>query len=171
MKIFLIAGVTVILLFAGFKYVDWYRYSSSNGHFSASFPAKPDESADKQTTADGTPFDIDYVTYSPSDSEVYMIGYIDMNGFYPSDKSLKDILENSRDGATGSLEATSANTLAINLEGNPYMEFTFTGAKIAGKDRIYVINKFQYSIITIFSASQGISPNADKFINSFSYSN
>ncbi len=168
-KILFIAGVAAILLFTGFKFDEWYKFTSSTGHFSISFPSKPEESTEKQKTTDGTPFDVNYVSYAPSDSEVYMVGYIDMKDFYPADKTMKEILENSRDGATSSLEATSVNTITTNLEGDAYIEFTFTAPKITGKDRIYVINKFQYSVITIFSSSTGIGTNADKFIRSFKH--
>ncbi len=169
-KILFIASVAVALVFTGFTNADWYKFSSSDGHFSINFPSKPEESSEKQTTKDGTPFEIHYVSYSPSDSEVYMVGYIDMNTFYPAEKSMKEILENSRDGATGSMETTNVNTITTNLDGEPYIEFTFTSAKFTGKDRIYIINKYQYSLITIFSLGQGISPDADKFIRSFRHS-
>ena len=57
------------------------------------------------------------------------------------------------------------NLLDLNLF--CYIEFTFETDDFTGKDRIYLINKFQYSIITIFSKKSGIKPTADKFITSF----
>ena len=63
--------------------------------------------------------------------------------------------------------ATKVNTLETNLGTNPYIEFTFATDDFVGKDRIYLINKFQYSIITIFSTKTGLKSDADKFIKSF----
>src|ERR1017187_7360643 len=96
-----------------------------------------------------------------------MAGWIDMTTFFPKDANLKQMLENSRDGAAGSMKATKVTTLSTNLGENPYIEFTFTADDFTGKDRIYLINKFQYSIITIFSLKSGIPATADKFITSF----
>jgi len=146
---------------------EWKAYSTLDGHFSISFPGNPEESSQDEKTDAGIPFKIHFATYSPSDNEVYMVGWIDMRNFYPESKTIKEILESSRDGATESMKATNVTTLATVLTGNPYIEFTFEADQAIGKDRIYLINKFQYSIITIFSKETGIRPNADKFIMSF----
>ncbi len=104
-----------------------------------------------------------------SDSEVYMSSFIDAHSFFPDDKSLKQILEDSaRDGAANSLNATNVITTATNLGENPYIEFLFTSADFKGKDRIYVINKFQYSVLMIVSLNKDLT-NADKFITSFKH--
>jgi hypothetical protein len=162
---------TVAALIVSFRTADaWQKYTSSDGHFSITFPGKPEESAEDDKTSDGQPFKIHYVTLSPTD-EVYMVGWINMVDFYPADKSMKQILEDSRDGATESMKATDVKTLKTNLTGEPYIEFTFKTDKFKGKDRIYVISKFQYSVITIFSEEKGIGTNADKFIGSFRHTN
>ena len=96
-----------------------------------------------------------------------MAGWIDMNSFYPDGKAIKEMLENSRDGAIASMKATSVTTLATVVSENPYIEFTFETDDLVGKDRIYLINKIQYSLITIFSKGVGVKPSADKFIMSF----
>ena len=164
-------SISAILVLTGlFSFVPaltWQKYSSTAGRYSISFPGKPEESTQDDKTEDGTPFKIHFASYSPNDSEVYMAGWIDMTNFYPKDLELKQMLENSRDGATGSMKATKVETTAINLGENPYIEFTFASEEFMGKDRIYLINKFQYSLITIFSLSKGVPPIADKFIGSF----
>lgn len=148
---------------------EWYLYKSDSGHFSIRYPAKPDESSEVQKADNGTPFTIHYATYSVSDDEVLMAGWIDMTDFYPANTELKQMLENSRDGAVASMKAKNVQTLTTNLGENPYIEFTFASDDFVGKDRIYIINKFQYSIITIFSAKTGLPPMADTFIRSFRY--
>lgn len=145
----------------------WVNYRSAEGHFSIIFPGKPEESTQDDTTADKIPFKIHFVTYSPKDDEVYIAGWIDMTLFYPKDKDMKEMLEGSRNGAVESMKATDVKTVALNLGEKPYIEFTFAGDSFAGKDRIYIINKFQYSIITMFSGKAGVPPSADKFITSF----
>ena len=153
-----------------FKVPDaWQKYSSAEGHFVIEFPGKPEESTQDDKSDDGTPFKIHFASFSPNDDEVYMAGWIDMTTFYPKGKEIKQMLEDSRDGAAGSMKATSVVTLATNLGENPYIEFAFVADKLTGKDRIYLINKFQYSIITIFAEKTGITPAADKFINSFKH--
>jgi hypothetical protein len=165
-----IPAIIVILFLVGFKYSDnWITYKSNAGHYSISFPGDPKESDDKDTTDEGKPFDIHFATYAPNDDEVYMAGWIDMRTFYPENKSMKKLLEDSRDGAAGSMKTTKVTTLKTNLEGNPFIEFSFSTKDFTGKDRIYVINKFQYSIITIFSLKSGIPKTADKFIQSFKH--
>ena len=169
MKRFLIIPSIIILagLFSFRPVGNWVKYASTEGHFSIEFPGKPEESTQDDKNEDGTPFKIHFATFTPTDDEVYMAGWIDMTTFYPKNGELKQLLENSRDGATGSMKATKVTTLATNLGENPYIEFTFSTDEFIGKDRIYLINKFQYSIITIFSLKTGIPPNADKFIASF----
>lgn len=146
---------------------EWQIYSTIDGHFSIEFPGSPEETTQDDKTETGNPFKIHFATFSPSDNEVYMAGWIDMHSFYPEDKTMNEMLENSRDGATASMKATRVTTLATVLTDNPYIEFTFETPDFVGKDRIYLIDKFQYSIITIFSKELGVKPDADKFIMSF----
>ncbi len=169
MKKYLIIPVLLVMAgIFGFRPVgNWQKFTSQDGHYSISFPGKPEESTQDDKSDDGTPFKIHLTNYSPNDDEVYMVGWIDMNAFFPKDLSMKQMLENSRDGATGSMKATKVTTIETNLGAKPYIEFTFAADGFIGKDRIYIINKFQYSIITIFSDKTGISANADKFIQSF----
>ena len=145
----------------------WTTYTSNDGHFHITFPGKPEESAQDDKAEDGTPSTIHFSTYSASDNEVYMAGWIDMTNCFPKDLPMKKMLENRRDGAATSLSAKEVTTITTNVDGDPYIEFTFATDDFVGKDRIYIINKFQYSIITIFSAKTGISASADKFITSF----
>src|ERR1017187_8873496 len=160
-----LAYILILITLVSFKYSDsWVTYKSSEGHYSISFPGTPTESDDKDKTDDGKPFSIHFATYAPTDDEVYMSGWIDMRTFYPENKSMKQMLEDSRDGACQSMKTKSVTTLKTNLEGNPFIEFNFTSDDFTGKDRIYVINKYQYSLITIFSIKTGVPADADKFI-------
>ncbi len=161
----LLAVIAVLFSFTPAN--QWELYTSAEGHFSITFPGKPEESVQDDRTEDNVIFKIHLATVAPSDDEVYMTGWIDMRSFYPKDKAIKQMLEDSRDGATASMRATKVTTLATDLGDKPYIEFTFETEEFTGKDRIYVINKFQYSIITIFSLKKGILPSADKFISSF----
>lgn len=168
MKKYFLPLLAVVVILSGFKPgMAWVKYSSVPGHFSIEFPGKPEESSDDDKTDEGKSFKVHFASYSPTDDEVFMAGWIDMREFYPEDKDMKQMLEDSRDGATGSMKATDVKTITTHLGNNPYIEFTFKTDQFVGKDRIYVINKFQYSLITIFSKKKGISPNADKFIGSF----
>lgn len=149
----------------------WVTYTSVEGHFSMSFPGKPEESVEDEKSDNGNTFKMHLVSYSPSDNEVYMAGWVDLTSFYPDDKPIKEMLENSRDGAAKSMGATDVKNIKTDLGKEPYIEFTFRSKDLVGKDRIYLVHKYQYSIITIFSASKGIPPSADQFIRSFKYSN
>ena len=170
MKKYVLLSVLCGLLFlSAFAAEKWVTYKSAPGHYSILFPCKPDESADDKKTDDGKPFTMHIATCAQSDDEVYMVGWIDMNSFYPKDKSIKDMLEDSRDGAVGAMSATVDKTIKTNLTGNPYIEFTFSSKDFTGKDRIYIINKFQYSVIALYSTKGGMKPASDKFINSYKY--
>ena len=165
---FSFAALLCILAFTGFKPADeWQVYTSREGKFTILFPGKAEESVQNDTTAAGVPFKINFATYSATDNEVYMAGWIDMNNFYPEGKTIQQMLDDSRDGAVESMHAANVVTLETVTIGEPYIEFTFQSDDFVGKDRIYLIHKFQYSIITIFSKSVGIPGNADKFIKSF----
>jgi hypothetical protein len=159
--------ISLLSLFAFQSDKEWQTYSSTDGHFSIKFPGKPEESAQDGTTNTGYQFKVHIASYSPSDNEVYMAGWIDLHGFYPDEKTIKQILEDSRDGAIASMKATNVTTLSTVVSENPYIEFRFEADNIVGKDRIYIINKFQYSLITIFSKQLGLKPSADEFILSY----
>ncbi|NVO20957.1 MAG: hypothetical protein HXX13_14750 [Bacteroidetes bacterium] len=157
-----------ILSFSAFKPVgDWKLFTSKEGGFSIEFPGQPEISVQQDTSEAGVPFLINFASFEASDNEVYMAGWIDMKNIYPEGKTLQQILEDSRDGATTSMNATEVKTLATVTTGDPYIEFTFVSSNFVGKDRIYIINKVQYSIISIFTSETGIKPSADKFIGSF----
>ncbi len=146
---------------------DWEKYTSSEGHFSISFPGKPEESVQDDETDDNVFYKIHSATYAPSEAEAYITGWADMTTVFPKNKTIKQFLEDCRDNVTRSMRALQVNTTATELGDKPYIEFTFASDEATGKDRIYLINKFQYSIITIFSLKTGIPPSADKFIGSF----
>jgi hypothetical protein len=165
----LFLAVTAVIVLGSFRYIpDWVKYTSPEGKYTISFPGKPIESVENDTNTDKTIFQLHMAAYEVSDSEVYMSSYIDAHTFFPADKSLKQILEDSRDGAANSLNATNVVTTATNLGENPFIEFLFTSAEFKGKDRIYVINKFQYSVLMIVSLNKDLT-NADKFITSFKH--
>ena len=169
-KLLLLPAAIVVMLLVSFKYAgNWTKYTSGEGHYSISFPGQPVESTEDDTTDAMKPFKIHFATYFPNDSEGYMTDWIDMSRIYPEKKAMKQILEDSRDGAVQSVNATFVTTTATYLGKEPYIEFSFTSKEFAGKGRIYVINKFQYSIITLFSINVGISTDADKFIKSFKH--
>jgi hypothetical protein len=167
-KILLLCMLPCALLLAGFRYLpEWSKYTSAAGHYTVSFPGKPSETTQMDTSDPHKPVAIHYTTYFPSDSEGYMADWIDMHQDYPAGRSIKYILEHSRDGALKSVGATKATTTATNLGKDPYIEFTFTNKEYTGKGRIYIINKFQYAIISLYSPNGGAAANADTFIRSF----
>ena len=167
--IFTVAACALLLL--SFVCPAIFNYTTTQGHCSIQFPDKPEESTDTSKSDNGTPFQIHLATYSPTANEVYMLGWINMDGFYPQDKPIQKILEDSRDGATNSLGASEVKTLKTNLSKEPYIEFSFKGPDFIGKDRIYIINKHQYSVITLFGKQTTLPASADKFINSFKHLN
>ncbi len=160
--------LAIVVLFSGFRPKgDGVKYTSAEGHFVVEFPGTPEESSQDDRTDDGVIFKVNIATYAASESEVYMAGWIDMRTFYPKDQTIKQILENERDGATAGMNAIKVTTLETNLGPTPYIEFTFVTDEYTGKDRIYLINKYKYSLITIFGLKTGIPISADKFIASF----
>jgi hypothetical protein len=148
----------------------WKTYTFHEGHYSINFPDLPVESFEYDSSTSVT-FKINLATYEISETEVLMSSSIDMSKSDADKKPIKQLLEDSRDGAASSLKASKVTTLATVLTGEPYIEFTFSTDDFVGKDRIYFINKTQYSLITIFSAKTGIPAAADKFIRSFKHLN
>ena len=169
MKRFLfIPLLAIVAIFSGFRPgKDGVVYNSAEGHFTINFPGAPEESSQDGQTEDGVIFKVNIATYAASESEVYMAGWIDMRTFYPKDPNMKQMLENERDFATAGMNALKVTTLETNLGPNPYIEFTFVTEQVMCKERIYLINKYQYSVLTIFGLKTGILPTADKFIASF----
>ena len=146
---------------------EFTKYISKEGRFSINFMGKPEESAQMEESADGIPFKVHFVQYTPDDYHVYMVGWTDMKDIFPKNVSIQKILENSRDGATASMKAKKVNTLKTHLGENPYIEFTFESDDFMGKDRIYLVNKIQYSVITLFKKADKLPRDAEEFINSF----
>ena len=168
-KILALSLVVMALSFTGFAQSDaWVTYKSNPGHFSLSFPVMPQESVEYDSSSAYT-FKINLVTYEIDANSVLMASWTDMSGTGATTKTIKQLLEDSRDGTTGAIKATKVTTTATNLTGDPYIEFTFSGPDFVGKDHIYYINQVQYSLITIFSPLKGIPADADKFIGSFKY--
>ena len=149
---------------------EWHKYTSAAGHYSINFPGQFTESTEIDSSG-ATLIKMNLVEYTPDPNTVFMSSYVDFAASYPADQTVKQILENSRDGALASLGVTKSTTLNTNLTGDPYIEFSFSGPDFVGKDRIYVINKVQYSIICIFAHDAGLNPNTDKFIQSFKHNN
>jgi|GEM_PF-4475301 len=169
MKKTLLISVVAAALMA-FTYGEWYSYSSQKYHFSANFPGKPTETSQQDTISPGVYVTSFMAEYSVSDNEVYMASYTDLGSSFPKDKTMQQMLENSRDGAAGAMNAADVTTLATNTGGStPYIEFKFSAQGLTGKDRIYIIGRCQYCMIAIFSADKGIVSDADKFIRSFKY--
>ncbi|MBK9483446.1 MAG: hypothetical protein IPO02_16025 [Bacteroidetes bacterium] len=146
---------------------EFTKYISKEGRFSINFMGKPEESSQMEESADGIPFKVHFVQYTPDDYHVYMVGWTDMKDIFPKNVSIQKILENSRDGATASMKAKKVNTLKTHLGENPYIEFTFESDDFMGKDRIYLVNKIQYSVITLFKKADKLPRDAEEFINSF----
>lgn len=166
---YLVCVLFLLILFS-FKYLDiWVDYKSSEGHYSISFPGKPVESLDSNKTHEGKPYAIHYASYSPVHDETYIIGWFDMSSFYPEDKTMSKILEHYQDKACELLKTTIKTTLKINLEGDPFIEFSFSNDNWKGKSRIYVINKYVYTILTLFSTKKEIHDFSDRFIQSFKH--
>ena len=147
---------------------EWITYKCKEGHYIINYPGIPKETAQYDSSG-GTLLKINLVEYEIDENTVLMSSWIDMSHSIVPEKSIKQLLEDNRDGAAGALQATNVTTLATNLTGDPYIEFTFSTKEFAGKDRIYFINKFQYSIITIFAGEKDLSSVADKFIGSFKH--
>ena len=168
---------SVLLLLVSFTMVlvsfapaeTWTKYISKEGHYSIEFPGQPAETKKEDTTGGGKAIVLHYATWFPNDSEGYMADWADLRRNYPENKTIKQILEQSRDGAMRSLGAANVITTAIIETRDPYIAFAFTSTDFTGRGRIYIINKFQYSIITLFSRNAGISKDADRFIRSFKY--
>ena len=167
-KLLVLPAALLLVSLASFRITEnRFKYSSSEGHFLIEFPGRPTETIQDDTSDIHKPLRIHFATYFPSDTEGYMADWIDLSRAYPKGKTMKQLLEGSRDGALRSVKATEVTTTEINLGTIPYIEFTFKNTEVTGKGRIYIINKFQYSILTLFSVNAGINAKADKFIHSF----
>jgi hypothetical protein len=147
---------------------DWQAYTSAAGHFSINFPGAATETEQTDTTSEGTPVTIHFVTYSASEIETYTVGWVDMTDGYPEDMPVEQMLENSRDGTAQGLNATILTTVT-DTTATPFVEFTFAASDYVGKDRLYLIDKFQYSVMAAFPVGSGITPDADTFIASFTH--
>jgi len=168
-KLLLLPAIMLIVFLVSFMPPDgWSTFTSGLGHYAISFPGNPSEHSENDTTENNVPFAIHTISYSRADTEIYILGWIDMTRFYPNDKNVLQVLDDARKGAVSSLQGTDVNIIKTNLESNPFIEFTFRSHGYTGKERIFIINKFQYSIITL-GPSTGITPDMDRFISSFQH--
>jgi hypothetical protein len=169
MKKLLIPIVAVLLpLFSIAQKDDWPTHTSAAGHYSIAFPGRPQESVEHDSTGPRVT-DINMAIYEINDSDVLMLSWVDFTKMDLGRKSVKELLETSRDGALSTLNATDVVTTATVLKGDPYIEFTFRSGEFRGKDRVYIIDKMQYSILGIFSSDKGLKAYADKYISSFKH--
>lgn len=144
------------------------RYTSTSGHFSITFPGPFEESSDTTVLGDGRVLTVNMASYAPSDEVVYMTSWVDMRDILSDDASVTNLLVNSRDGSTNSMGATRVNTVAMDATSDrPFIEFTFATEDLVGKERIYMVDNYQYALMTIFSKAMGVPSSADDFIRSF----
>ncbi|MDB5282409.1 MAG: hypothetical protein JWO06_1484 [Bacteroidota bacterium] len=164
--------LAIALTFAFNTYAQnaWKTFTLPEGHYSVNFPGAPKESVQYDSSTAIT-FKINLALYEISETEVLMASATDMSLSQANEKSVKQFLEDSRDGATSSMGATKVTTLATMLTGDPYIEFTFSSDDFIGKERVYYIKGFQYSLISLFPLKKGIGPEADKFLKSFKHLN
>lgn len=167
-KILLLSLIVSFALASHAQADTWKTYSSREGHYSIAFPTMPKETVEYDSTSANI-LKIHFATCESGDNSVLMAGWIDMSAITVPEKPIKELLEASRDGATASMKATKVTTTALNLTGEPYIEFAFSSDGFEGKDRIYYINKVQYSLIAIYGPNEPIKSQVDKFIGSFKY--
>ena len=149
---------------------DPQRFTSATGHFSITFPGAVEESTDTTALDDGRILTLGMASHAPNDDVVYMASWTDMSNVVPDDASIKSLLENSRDGSTGSMGATEVKTLALDPVGiHPFIEFTFGSDAMVGRERIYFVNKTQYALMTIFANVKSVPASAEAFIRSFTF--
>jgi len=162
-RIWLLCAVIILLPLSGFRHpAEWTIFTSTMGHYAISFPGFPTEKADIE-------HDIHILSYAPSDTEVYILAWTDMRKYYPANKTITELLEEGRDGAIESMKATNLQTLNVVTGESPYIEFTFRTPHIAGKERIYIVNKFQYSVMALADPNTGLTPGLEKFLTTFIY--
>jgi hypothetical protein len=168
-RLFLIPVIALLLPLTGLAQKGtWPVHTSAEGHFSVTFPGTPQESVEYDSSgAEVTK--INLAMYEINDSDVLMLSWVSFAHLDLGQKSVKELLETSRDGALSALGATDIVTTATVLTGDPYIEFTFRSGGMLGKDRVYIIHKMQYSILGIFSSDRGLATYADRYIGSFKY--
>ena len=162
-RVWLLCVVSISLLLVSFKTTDeWLIITSTMGHYAISFPGYPTE----KTRGNN---DVHILSYSPTDSEVLILAWTDMHKYYPANKKISELLEDAMDGAITSMDATDVKTTNLVLNANPYIEFTFNTPHITGKERIYIINKFQYSVMALGAPASGITQGMEHFLTTFIY--
>ncbi len=171
MKRFLLLPIIILTAaLVSFSYADnWTIYTSDMGHYAISFPGNPLERSEFDTTEDNVPFAVHFLSYSQADTQVYILGWINVAKFYPVGKNITEILQDYKNEAAQSMNAYEVVVLNTNTGRYPYIEFTFKTNNFIGKDRIYVVNKYKYSVIALGPPATGITPDMDKFVTSFLY--
>ena len=168
-KILFIALLGMLMPYLGFTQQSaWTTYSSAPGHFSISFPGTAQESVDYDSSGSSI-LAIHFANYEMGEKGVLMAGWVDFTNTDLHGKTIKTLLEDSRDGALNSMKATDIVTTTTVLTGEPYIEFTFKTDGFVGKERIYVINKIQYSVIALFTTASDLGVYADKFLHSYKH--
>ena len=166
-KILFIALTAMLMPYLGFTQQSaWTPYSSTPGHFSISFPGTPQESVEYDSSGSAV-LVLHFATYEIGEKGILMAGWVDFTNIDLHGKTMKTLLEDSRDGALTSMKATDIVTTTTILTVEPYIEFTFKTDGYVGKERIYVINNVQYSVIALFTTAKDLDANADKFLLSY----
>ena len=140
-------------------------FTSSDGHFSISFPVTPTQTS-KSVALQGSDSTTLYEFVAGDENVSYMVMYSDYPSQYIGDDA-QTFLQGRRDGSLQAVSGTIATDEAINLNGVPGRAFTFTDANGVS----YSVHDFldgQRFYQVIVAVSKGSSADhQDEFINSF----
>lgn len=141
----------------------WVKVSSEEGRFSVLMPTKPEESKETQNSPNGP-----YTTHlliSKGAGEIYLVGWVDYDPNF--NFNVQGELEANRDNFIKGIKATLLDTVKIDFNGNPGIEFTAETADTSFKSRIYVVGRRPYQLVVASPKGADATRNISRFFSSF----
>jgi hypothetical protein len=150
--------------FAQHESETWTRFSPPGGGFSILIPQTPSEQVENKDTP------VHYTSHLFSTREpnlIYLIGYTDYDPKYRfnAESELIANRDNFIKGVNGKLD----ESVKINFDGQPGIEFTAEAGAVFFKSRVYIKGSRVWQVAVAVTTGQRDNESAEKFLNSFKF--
>jgi len=145
---------------------EWQRFEPDMGGFSILFPGTPEKQTETVPTAGGT---IETVFFLVEHEDMgYSVNLADYSEASLSESDVALMLDGARNGAVGNVGGELLEETKITLDGYPGRALKIAVADEFVVDaRFYLVGNRLYVLQAISMGDASISPNVEKFLDSF----
>jgi hypothetical protein len=153
---------------------DWKETTSQEGRFKIRFPAEPEKQEQQLPTAVGN-ISMTMFMAQNKGSQVFAVGYSDYPEQHVANLGPERLLNSCKTGVLRPYSGKISKERTLKLEGNPGMEFIFTGTwrgnDVEATWRVYLVKNRVYQV-AVFRLGQSVdAEDAKRFFNSFTLTN